>query len=175
MSPDRATLDTLERMATEIRALKDRVRRLEGQERFRGARARIYNSANISIATGTSTALTFDTEVYDSDGFHSTSVNTGRFTIPYSGYYLVGMQARFASNAVGYRQVFPRLNGSGVFGDVVLDAVGTNVTDIAFVTPIALVAGDYLEFLATQTSGGNLNVAFVANFSPVFWIERLVR
>jgi hypothetical protein len=151
-----------------------RIRQLEVQDVARGIRARVYNSANISIATATPTALTFDTETYDGDGFHSLVTNTGRLTIPFDGYYLVGVQARFASNATGYRQVFPRLNGTTAFGGMVVNAVGTNVTDIFFCAPVHLVAGDYLEFLATQTSGGNLNVGAVADFSPVFWIEKLI-
>ena len=45
----------------------------------------VYNNANISIATGTNTALTFNSERYDNAAMHSTSSNTQRITAPTGG------------------------------------------------------------------------------------------
>ena len=42
----------------------------------------LSNTTNQAITTATGTNLSFDTEVYDTDGFHSPSVNPSRITIP---------------------------------------------------------------------------------------------
>lgn len=48
---------------------------------FRGAL--VYKGTDQTAANYSSiTAITYDTEAYDTDGFHSTSVNTDQFTIP---------------------------------------------------------------------------------------------
>jgi hypothetical protein len=50
------------------------------------------NTGSYSISNNTATALTFDTETYDTDAYHSTSSNTSRITIPAgkAGYFQVG-------------------------------------------------------------------------------------
>ena len=74
--------------------------------------ARVYNSAAQSITTSSATALTFDTERYDTDTIHSTSVNTSRLTCITAGIYIISGQMEFASNTVGLREVFIQLNGT---------------------------------------------------------------
>lgn len=41
-----------------------------------------FRNANQSIAKNTNTLLTLPSEQFDTDGFHSTVTNTGRFTVP---------------------------------------------------------------------------------------------
>ena len=61
--------------------------------------------------------MTWDSEDFDTDGFHSTSSNTSRITIPSGkgGKYLLVAQTTFASNATGVRiwKIFK--NGSELF------------------------------------------------------------
>lgn len=142
----------------------------------RGVRARVTNSANILIGTGgTGTALTYDTDRYDTDAIHDIASVTTRLTAPAAGYYRIGACVRFASNATGYRQVFLRINGATVIASLIVDAVATTVTDIVLAGVDYLLAqGDYVECLVVQTSGGNLNVVAAATFSPEFWIDRLL-
>jgi hypothetical protein len=44
--------------------------------------AAAFRNANLSVAKNTNVLLTLPSEQYDTDGFHSTVTNTGRFTIP---------------------------------------------------------------------------------------------
>jgi hypothetical protein len=71
---------------------------------------RVYNSANQSIPNDADTALTFDSERFDTNAFHSTATNTSRITIP--GMYLVFGGIEFAASATGLRYLYFRLNGS---------------------------------------------------------------
>jgi hypothetical protein len=50
-----------------------------------------WNTTDYSISNGTFTSALYDSEDYDTNGFHSTTTNTSRFTIPagQAGYYLV--------------------------------------------------------------------------------------
>mgnify|MGYP001576060230 FL=1 len=134
---------------------------------------RVYNSANISINDATSTALTFDSERFDTDTMHSTSSNTGRITLTTAGKYLDGAHATFADNSTGTRMVNVRLGGATNMAYEAHNATtaggagagsGFNVSTLYSYT-----AAQYVELVAYQNSGGALNVTFNANSSPELW------
>lgn len=135
--------------------------------------AHVYNNANIAIANNTLTALTFNTERHDTHGFHSTSVNTGRLTIPAAGRYLVIGQVVFVSNATGFRNAQIRLNGTTILAQVLINANATDATGLIVSTIRSLSASDYVELAVSQTSGGSLDVGLFAERSPEFIIERV--
>lgn len=125
--------------------------------------AQLYSAAVQSIPNTTATALTFDTERFDSDpsgaGGHSTSVNTSRYTAVYAGEYRVTVRYTYAANATGFRAVSIGVNGTGLpdtlaFGPTPSGALSQHVSTTGLVF---LNVGDYVEALAQQTSGGGLN------------------
>ena len=130
---------------------------------------RVRNDAAITLSTGVSTALTFNTEVFDRWGMHSTASNTSRITSVVSGMYFVGGCARFAANATGSRSILVRKNGSSNIAFHREQALATGVAVVTISTFIDLDVGDYIELEATQDSGGNLDVDSTADYSPVFW------
>lgn len=73
---DATNLD--ERLA--LHGILSSTRRAQVRSARCGARATATGGQN--VPTGTETALTWDTEAWDSDGLHSTSSNTNRLTIP---------------------------------------------------------------------------------------------
>jgi hypothetical protein len=76
----------------------------------------LYKSSSQSITASTATAMTFDSENFDTDAFHSTTTNTSRITIPSgkAGYYLFTMLTDWGSGP-GYQQRFQqRLYKNGV-------------------------------------------------------------
>ncbi len=119
----------------------------------------LFNTANISLNSGTTTTITWDSETFDTDAYHSTSSNTSRITIPAgkAGKYMVIGDAMYTSNSNGRRIMTFRKNGTDVFdfesaspGSAELDIVGTAVID--------LVVGDYIEMTAWQNSGSTLSL-----------------
>ena len=124
----------------------------------------LVNSTTQTISTGTQTALTWDSEYYDSHGFHSTSSNTSRITIPagLGGKYLIQGVFAYGLSATGSRDSNFRINGTTfrywpqLLGSSVV-YVGPQASFV-----LALNAGDYIEITTTQNSGGNLT-AFTAN------------
>lgn len=122
----------------------------------------VYHSTTQSINDDTDATLTFDSETYDTDAFHSGGAAT-RLTVPSGkdGTYQATYAITFAADADGYRQVTLLKNGSPVAGfDHRLPATPTLATAVsgAF-PPIQLVATDYLELRVHHTAGAATNVA----------------
>lgn len=134
----------------------------------------VYNSANIAIANNTDTALTFDSERWDTDSIHSTSSNTGRLTATIAGKYLITALVRWAANNDGRRSVWIREGGDTIIALVQADAATGGVFTVQEVSrQYNLKAGEYVEVLVNQNSGGALNVEAVSNFSPEFMMARV--
>lgn len=123
--------------------------------------AQVTNTSAQSISNGTYTAINFQTEVFDTDGFHDNSVNNTRLTIPAGkgGKYLITGQANFASNSSGFRAIAIMKNGSAsqIAYANSLPISGSSFT-FAFSCVVSAVATDYYEMNVYQSSGGSLNV-----------------
>ena len=125
---------------------------------FVGAAA--YRDTSQTINQNTYTALTWPSEQYDTDGFHSTATNTSRFTIPSgkTGYYEVSCYVNMNSGVTEqiWLQLF--LNGSkistnGFFEGIFQQFPGTPNTDgIGGSTTYYLTAGDYVEVYMLQNN-----------------------
>lgn len=156
-----------------INELQRRVGQLERVERS-PVTARVYNSANISVANAIYATLTFDSERNDTADMHSTSVNTERLTVAVGGLYIIGANAVFDVNGTGSRGIRIRLNGSDVIAEMFVDAVSaTYATSVSVSTAYKLSANDYVEMRVFQSSGGALNVLALGNYSPEFWIAKI--
>ena len=131
-----------------------------GGSTFSGCYA--FNSGNVSLSNSTSTTITFDSELFDVDGYHSTTTNTSRLTVPTgkSGKFLVTFTAPVGNGA---NQVFFYIfkNGNETYRDQNFNGSYTQNYEISRI--IDLVATDYVEVKAWQNSGGTLNLAGYAN------------
>jgi len=136
--------------------------------------ARVHNTSTITLTTATLTVLTFNSERYDTDSYHSTSSNTGRLTAPADGSYFILANVRFAANSIGERRLVLLLNGTTNIAYKLFMPVTTGSVTLEQISTIyQLSAGDYVEVQAYQTSGGNLNVEVTGNYSPEFMIARV--
>jgi hypothetical protein len=138
-----------------------------------GVGARVYNSGALSVNSGVSTTLTFDTERFDSHAQHSTSSDTGKLTCVHPGKYFISGHARFASGAGSYRQLAVALNRTAYIAIVAVPPISGSVTILSVATLYDLDAGDYVELEAQQDSGGALNVDANSAYSPEFAFWRL--
>lgn len=131
---------------------------------------RVYNNANISIATsGTPQALTFNSERFDVFGLHSTSLNTGRLTAVRSGVYSIFGSIEYAANTTGQRFVFIMANGTTDIAAVSQNATAGGYSSfLSISTNYYLSANEYVELVALQNSGGALNVLYTSSRSPEF-------
>ena len=117
-------------------------------------------STSQSIANNTETAVTFDTEDFDTNGFHDNATNNSRITIPsgYAGKYLFTYMVTFVSNSTGIRYLGIRKNGTVVKYPAENSAIATDSTPLSFSVILNLAVGDYVDIVAYQNSGGSLNL-----------------
>jgi len=137
--------------------------------------ARAYNNAVVSIGTASWTVVTLNSEAYDTNGFHSTTTNTGRMTVPsgFSGKYLIVFNAAFAAGAaVGTKRgIRLYLNGNIALASQESDPISAWAASISTIRSLS--EGDYVEGYAYQDSGGDLNLAYTAELSPYLTIQRV--
>lgn len=120
-------------------------------------------TSNQSCANGAATAIPFTAvDLRDTDNFHSPASSPGRITVPtgLGGWYRIDWSMGFSANATGYRDGVIRVNGSTAVtpSRVRVPAVSGVTTFISSTALVSLNAGDYVELLAQQNSGGALNV-----------------
>lgn len=120
-------------------------------------------SSNQSIATsGLAQAVSWDQDANQNTATHSTSVNPTRFTVPggQGGRYQLLGSLGFLPNSAGQRRYEINKNGSHLYyGHTTQGSAlsGGNILTVAWYDVLA--AGDYIELLAYQDSGGALSVA----------------
>jgi hypothetical protein len=139
----------------------------QGNQGFQGAGSgdvgvSVGKSVNQTITNVTPTDLTWNTEDWDTNGFHDNAVNNERLTVPlgFAGKYLVLADATFDANASGSRIVTIQKNGAGTHINDSRDAVssvglGTSISISGY---LDLAVGDFVTVNVYQTSGGNLDV-----------------
>ena len=144
------------------------VSRILGQDRS----CRVFNSAVQSISNATETAVTFDSERWDTDNMHSTTANTSRLTAVTAGKYFILANVGFAQNGTGIRFLRLRLNGNealpiaGVYVPASADINSDHRMFVATYYNMAL--NDFVEVIIYQDSGGALNTLQNAQESPEF-------
>lgn len=124
---------------------------------------RVTNSAVQSIPNSTLTALTFDTETFDSgtpsNNMHDTGSNTSRLTCRVAGLYQITGLVEFATSATGVRIAALKLNGTISLpgGTVSVQSSSGTPSITQITTSYRLAVSDYIELIVWQNSGGSLN------------------
>lgn len=133
--------------------------------------ARYQKTTTQSIPHGVVTVVAFTSamEVYDTASLGN---NDSRFTVPagFDGLWAMGGNFIWATSSAGDRAILIGKNGSG--SRLVQSEIGATTTGpisgYEVATEARLVAGDYIELFAFQTTGGALSIDGSAN--PInFW------
>jgi hypothetical protein len=122
----------------------------------------LTTSVTTSCPNETGTAVAFDTETVDTDGFHDNSTNNSRITIPSGkgGNYLFTGTIDFAANATGYRTLSFFVNaGDEIYTVTRVMAItaASQTTNMTASVVLNLAAAKYVELVGFQNSGGSLN------------------
>jgi hypothetical protein len=123
--------------------------------------AYLYRGSDKTIANSTATAVDYNNETFDTDGFHDNVTNNTRLTIPTGkgGKYLFYAKVRWANSATGARFGQFKINNTTSYN--ALRAVGQlsgDTTIFTYSDIYNLSDGDYVEHIVLQQSGGNLNL-----------------
>ena len=118
----------------------------------------VYSASSQTIADSTWTAVTYGSEYWDTDAFHSTSVNPSRITIPAGkdGKYLLTIFGVWQTGSTGNRSLRILKNGAD---EPFRNYAQNNSTTLSQQASyqISLVATDYIEVYVFQANGGNLS------------------
>jgi hypothetical protein len=123
---------------------------------------RVYNNANQVVATSTVTELTWNSETFDTDAFHSTASATGRITIPSGegGKYIFWFNGQVQARSNGQVETIMRVNGADAAWnkwDNPNDGwhvINWDVLDLS--------AADYVQLFVNQNSGSDVTFYFHA-------------
>jgi hypothetical protein len=129
---------------------------------------RVYNSADQSVPTSTTTVLAFNSERWDnpSNNQHDNVTNNSRLTAQTAGLYTITAHVAWTSNSTGGRGLNLTLNGTTRIG--VLSLQSNLTSEETVTTQYRLAAGDYVHVSAWQNSGSTLNVTASSAYSPEF-------
>lgn len=136
---------------------------------------RVYRSSSQSINSGALTAITFDTERYDTDTMHSTSVNTNRVTFNTAGLYDVGANISWQADTDYTRRIaYLQVNAAAIIArrsDESPAHALANAEDWNLNTTWKMAAGDYIELIVYQTNTSNNadNIVASSAYSPEIW------
>lgn len=122
--------------------------------------ARVYRESNDSIASGTPTAVTFETEEYDVTGYWDGG-DPERFTVPGTpgdGYYHLSGQVGWEQNNEDDRLVYFRKNGTTQITTQIDEPLSNNTRHINAVSDVYLNSGDYVELVVVNNRPGNTNI-----------------
>lgn len=103
-----------------------------------------------TVNNNTNTKVTFDTELFDSDG----KFNNSRFTPTVAGKYLIAAAVSFSNHAANaYTQLRVKKNGADVFQEATQNVASIADTKTQSVFVLDLDEDDYVEIFARQNSG----------------------
>lgn len=133
----------------------------------------LSGAQTLSVSAATWTAVPFGsgTEVFDTHGYHDTSTNNTRVTVPagMGGKYQVsGVLSWTASAAGGARGAGLRVNGSTFHETTQTNGISSVVHPVSVAGLVPLAAGDYVELVGWQQSGGALALTGTAKLTAEF-------
>lgn len=134
----------------------------------RNISAQVTLSAVVSLNHDSTTMIPWNTETSDTEALHSNATNPSRFTIPtgLAGQWKISANILYASNSAGDRISRIYKNGSTILSeDSGAPSAQNNRLSRYLEWEGALVAGDYVEAAAHQTSGGALDLQSTSWFA----------
>jgi hypothetical protein len=141
------------------------------------AGCRVYHNTVNTCATGTAVMLAFNSERFDTDGYHDTVTNNSRLTVPtgLAGTYLITAVITFAASMAGMREVALKVNNATYIAIDDRDALSTAglTTSMTMMATWVLAAGDYVQVQVYQNSGGNLDVIGTSAHGCEFAMQRI--
>lgn len=128
-----------------------------GVPTFVGARA--YNSTTQSVNSASLTAITLDSEDFDTNSIHDTGSNTSRLTASHTGYWLVrGSTTIAAGGSSAQKSIMLSKTGTLVRGSSV-NVENNTALRLVTVAVVSLTAStDYMEMKVYQATGSARNV-----------------
>jgi hypothetical protein len=121
----------------------------------------VYGSSNsTSCPNDTVTTCPFNAESLDTNGFHSTTTNNSRLTIPAgkAGYYWIYADLQFAAGTANKYNAQISVNGGTIAASSQGSVGGDFPNSVPVYTVRYLAVDDYVELKGRQLTGGTINI-----------------
>lgn len=118
----------------------------------------VSKSTSQTLASNTATVITFDTELFDVDGYHSNVTNNSRMTIPSgkAGYFFLYAKFRLdAGGSTGGHTLRILKNGTAISEFISMSPATIAVTGGQISQVVSGAVGDYFEIDVRQLTTGN--------------------
>jgi len=128
-----------------------------------------YKSSQQTISNNTTTKVTFDTELFDSNNTFADS----RFTPGVAGKYLMTAVVSMTNHPSGaYVGIYPYKNGSSLYSELTYNGTsGDADTRVSATLIVDLNTTDYLEIYTRQNAGQNENTR--SSYEVRFMAQRI--
>lgn len=120
-------------------------------------RLRLSQNVAQGLANAVWAALTWDSQIEDTDGMHAAP--SSNITAVTPGLYEFCATVSFTVNATGIRFLRFALNGNALPGRAKGPADASSTADVALSQLVRMAVGDTLTVLAYQNAGGALNTS----------------
>ncbi|MHB9031927.1 MAG: hypothetical protein ACYC6L_02655 [Anaerolineae bacterium] len=139
--------------------------------------AKVTKTSNTVWPTATyNTAFTFNSILRDDDGMVDLANYPTRITAKHAGWYYVYAMCQWAANTTSYRILAINRNAfysngqieTTTFPSAASSACGQNPSGLFWMD-----VGDYIQLRPVQYTGGNLDILYTANYSPVMGMIRI--
>jgi len=135
--------------------------------------ARVYHNVDQSIDHDTWTTLAFNSERYDTDTIHSTTVNNSRLTCKTAGKYLILASLYMPAAAGGTRRFNFKVNDTTYIGLFALPGTASDHFYANLPAMWDMAVNDYVECAIYQSSGGALSAKYAPAYSVEFMMQRV--
>lgn len=119
---------------------------------------RVHRTANQSLANDARTAISWQASIWNVGTMWVLATNPSRITVPTTGVYLLTAKAPWTANNAGRRGIGYRISGGVAEYDMQFQTAQNGASRENGADLLSLVAGDYVEVYAYQSSGGSLNL-----------------
>jgi hypothetical protein len=137
--------------------------------------AGVYNDSVISIPNATSTAMTFNSERWDTDNIHSTVSNTGRLTCRTAGIYQIEASASMLMNTGKRFNLYIKLNDANFIAvssdNAVISSGRTKTIHVSRTWKMEV--DDYIEAYIYHDMGVATDISALSHYSPEFTMQRI--
>lgn len=134
---------------------------------------RVFHSTFQSVQNENWLDVTFNSERWDTDEIHSTTVNPERLTCKTAGKYQIQGNLTYQANAAGIRRIAITQNDTFIAFDARPSMGGALYTYAHLSTITDLEVNDFVTLNAWQNTGGTIWLFHTADFAPEFMMHRI--
>jgi len=133
----------------------------------------VTRTAHKNIASGTTTTIDFNSEFYDTDGFHDNTTNNDRLTVPSgkAGKYLVVFQTQWQANEANQytiKYVYILKNGDNVARTQLRGTDSGPQQTYQTTAIVNLAVGDYINTTVYNDNSGTASDLYFSTATPYY-------